>query len=185
MSSSRAWKRREYTAVAKLLHWVMAGVIIAAWTFGLLQDDLPSGPERMALIDTHKAIGSTVIVLVALRILWRLFNPAPPLPGTMAPWLQGAALVGHLILYILMVAMPMSGWLISSAFGYPVMLAGIVELPSLLADKDPELGRAAAQAHGLMAWILAAVVLGHIGMALKHHFIDRDDILTRMMPRAR
>lgn len=176
-------QKSSYTGLAKALHWIMAAVVITAWVFGLLQDDMPAGPEKMSLINTHKAIGSTVLVLVALRILWRLFNPPPALPGTMAPWLQLGARAGHLLLYVLMVAMPLSGWLISSAFGYPVMLAGVIELPSLLAEKDEALGELAAGAHGLMAWILAAAVLGHAAMALKHHFVDRDDVLTRMLPR--
>ncbi|MFA5123052.1 cytochrome b [Zavarzinia sp.] len=174
---------QDYSAVAKLLHWLMAVVIVAAWIFGFLQDDMPNGPERLALINTHKAIGSTVLVLVALRILWRFFNPAPPLPGAMATWLQLAARAGHLVLYLLMLALPLSGWLISSAFGYPVMLAGLIELPSLLAEKNPSLGELVGDVHGAMAWFLLLVVAGHAAMALKHHFIDRDEVLSRMLPR--
>lgn len=185
MVANEASLRADYTSVAKLLHWLMAAVLIGVWIVGFLLDDMPKGPDKMALVNLHKAVGSTVIVLVGLRILWRLFHPVPALPAEIPPVLQLIARLGQLLLYVLMIGMPMSGWLMSSAFGYPVMMAGVLEMPNPFAAPDPDMGELFANAHGLMGWVLAVTVLAHITLALKHHFIAKNDILVRMLPRLR
>ncbi|MDD3445816.1 MAG: cytochrome b [Zavarzinia sp.] len=185
MVANEASARNDYTSIAKLLHWFMAALLIGVWIVGFLLDDMPKGPDKMAMVNLHKAVGSTVIVLVGLRIVWRLFHPVPRLPDSIPPVLQLLARLGQFLLYGLMIGMPVSGWLMSSAFGYPVMMAGIIEMPNPFSAPDPELAQAFAKAHGLMAWILALTVIAHIALALKHHFFAKNDVLLRMLPRLR
>lgn len=170
-----------YTRTAQWLHWIMALIIIGAWVLGFYLSGLPRGPEKSALIQWHKAIGSTVVVLVAIRLAWRAGHRPPPLPESMAPWQRAWAHGAHWLLYVLMLAQPLSGWAMSSARGFPVALAGLIPLPPMAA-KDETLAKSLTEWHGLIGWALAILVLGHVAMALKHRFVDRDDVLIRMLP---
>ena len=172
---------QRYTRTAQWLHWIMAAVIIVAWSLGFYLEDLPRGPEKSALIGWHKAIGSTVILLVAIRLAWRATHRPPPLPESMVIWQQRAAHWVHRILYALMFAQPMVGWASSSARGFPVKLGGVIPLPALLM-KDEVLAKSLSELHGFIGWTLAILVAGHVLMTLKHHFIDRDTVLLRMLP---
>lgn len=170
-----------YTPVAKGFHWIVALIWIAAWTLGFTA---AHGPEAInpdhVLTGAHKAIASTVIVLTALRLLWRLTHRPPALPETMSPLAQNLAHLGHVLLYaVALIALPLSGWYWSSIAGRPVLLGGIIPLPPLAAA-DPDLRAVARLIHLYTAWFCGALVLGHILVAFKHHFIDRDDILLRM-----
>ncbi len=176
-------RAERYGGVAMLFHWVMAALIVFAWYLGNGAEDLEGGP-RLIQITLHKNIGSTVLALVALRLIWRLFRPAPPLPATMSPVMRGLATATHWALYLVMFGLPLSGWLLSSAAGYPVMLAGLLELPALV-DKSEAIRDFARGAHGLMGNVILALVVLHVVAALKHHFVDRDDTLRRMLPRLR
>jgi cytochrome b561 len=170
-----------YARTARWLHWIMAAIVIAVWTLGFYLADLPRGPEKTALIQWHKAIGSTVIVLAAIRLAWRALHRPPALPEAMPTWQRRATHWMHGILYALMFAQPLSGWAMSSARGFPVLLAGLMPLPALLA-KDEALAKTLTAAHEAIGWSLAILVAGHAAMALKHHFIDRDAVLRRMLP---
>lgn len=172
---------QRYTRTAQWLHWIMAVIIIAAWSLGVYMADLPRGPDKTALVQWHKAIGSTVIVLVAIRLAWRATHRPPSLPDAIPLWQQKAAHGLHWLLYALMFAQPLIGWAMSSARGFPVALGGVVPLPALLM-KDEVLAKSLTELHGVIGWVLAILVAGHIAMALKHHFIDRDTVLLRMLP---
>ena len=170
-----------YTRTAQWLHWIMALLIIAVWILGFYMADLPRGPDKTALVQWHKAIGSTVIVLVAIRLAWRATHRPPLLPDSIPVWQQQAAHGVHWLLYALMFIQPLSGWAMSSARGFPVLLGGVVPLPALLM-KDESLAKALTGLHEVGGWALAILVAGHVAMALKHHFIDRDTVLSHMLP---
>jgi cytochrome b561 len=173
-----------YTPTAKWLHWIMAVIIIAVWSLGFYLADLPRGPEKTALIQWHKAIGSLVLPLIVIRLSWRLTHRPPALPGSIPVLQQRLAHGLHWALYALMFAQPLSGWAMSSAFGFPVALGGLITLPGLIA-KDEILGKSLVGLHGAIGWTLGLLVVGHIAMALKHHFVDKDTVLLRMAPRHR
>lgn len=169
-----------YTRTARLLHWLMAVLILGLFALGFYMQGLPLSPEKLRLYSWHKWAGVTAFALVLVRLVWRVSHPPPPLPASMSrPW-RLAAHMGHALLYLLMIAVPLSGWLMSSAKGIQTVWFGVLPIPDLLA-KDQALGDALALTHKALNLIFVAAVTGHVAAALKHHFIDRDDILTRML----
>ncbi len=168
-----------YTRTALALHWVVAGVIICAFTLGLVMSDLPFSPQKLKLVAYHKWLGITVLALVALRGIWRLTHRPPPLPP-MPVWQQIGAKFTHALMYTLMFVIPVSGWLFSSADGYQVVYLGILPLPNLLA-KNKLLADSLGDIHATFAWLMFYVLLLHVAAALKHHFLDRDETLRRML----
>ena len=173
--------KQHYTATAKSLHWVMAVLIIGLLALGFYMQDLPLSPEKLKLYSWHKWAGVTAFLLVLVRLAWRAGHRPPPLPASMPKPLQLAAHGGHLALYGLMLAMPLSGWLMSSAKGFQTVWFGLLPIPDLLA-KDKALGDLLQNVHATLAVLFVLILVGHVAAALKHHFIDRDDILTRMLP---
>lgn len=172
---------KHYTATAKSLHWLMAVLFFGLLALGFYMSDLPLSPQKLKLYSWHKWAGVTVFVLVWLRLLWRVTHRPPALPESMPKLMQTAAHAGHLALYALMIVIPLSGWLMSSAKGFQTVWFGILPIPDLLA-KDKELGNLLQTVHQGLNLVFIAVIAGHVGAALKHHFIDKDDILTRMLP---
>lgn len=170
-----------YTAIAKLFHWGMALLIVALMALGFVMTDLPLSPDKLQYYAWHKWAGVTVFMLVWLRLLWRFFNPAPAYPASMSAWLQRVAHGGHAVLYGLMIAIPLSGWLLSSAKGVPTVWFGMWPLPDLL-EKDKALGQLLHEVHEALNFFLLFLLAGHVAAALKHHWLDRDDILKRMLP---
>jgi cytochrome b561 len=120
-------------------------------------------------------------MLAAARLLWRLGHAPPALPATMPPWERRAAQLTHALLYVLFFAAPLTGWLFSSAAGFQTVYLGMVPIPDLL-SKDKALADALKLAHKSINYTLAAVIVLHAAAALKHHFIDKDDVLRRMLP---
>lgn len=171
-----------YTRLAIALHWAMAVLILGLFGLGLYMHELPLSPEKLQYYAWHKWAGVCVFLLAALRLAWRLGHRPPPLPGHMSGVERALAQAGHGLLYGLMFAVPLSGWLMSSAKGFQTVLFGVWPLPDLLA-RNPALGDLLQTAHWGLNMTLAALVLGHAGAALKHHFINRDDVLARMSPR--
>jgi cytochrome b561 len=171
-----------YTKTAKILHWLMAILLFGLLALGFYMHDLPLSPEKLKLYSWHKWAGVTAFLLVAFRLLWRLTHRPPALPSSMPRLMQFAAHAGHLLLYVLMIAIPLSGWLMSSAKGFQTVYFGVLPIPDLL-DKNKEIGDLLALVHKSLNLLFIAVLAGHIGAALKHHFIDKDDILTRMLPK--
>lgn len=176
-------ERRQYTSVAKTLHWAMAVVIITAWGAGYYSSTL-SLPQKIQAdsIMLHKSIATVTLFLLAARIPWRLIHGAPAASCDVPSLERMAARLGHLLLYICMVALPLSGWVWSSAAGYRIPVAGLFYLPPLMA-KTPALSPMLKQIHISFAYAIALLVCGHVFMALKHHFFDRSDSLASMLPR--
>ena len=171
----------QYTATAKSLHWLMAVMLFGLLALGLYMTDLPLSPEKLKLYSWHKWAGVTVFLLLLFRLLWRIKNPPPPLPKSMPKALQLVAHAGHFGLYALMFAIPLSGWLMSSAKGFQTVYFGVLPIPDLI-EKNKELGHLLAEVHETLSWLFIILLVGHIAAALKHHFIDKDDILIRMLP---
>jgi cytochrome b561 len=159
----------------------MALMIIGMIPLGMYMHELPLSPEKLQLYSWHKWTGVTIFVLLLARVSWRLTHQPPPLPWHMSKVQRRASQAGHVLLYLLMLAIPLSGWLMSSAKGYQTVWFGVLPIPDLL-GKDKELGETLAEVHELLNWILVTVLIVHVAAALKHHFINRDDVLTRMLP---
>ena len=173
---------RDYTATAKLLHWLMAVLIFGLLALGFYMHDLPLSPAKLQLYAWHKWAGVTMFLVAVFRLAWRVTHRPPALPGHMPRIERLAAHAGHYLLYVLMLAIPLSGWLMSSAKGFQTVWFGVLPLPDLL-GKDKQLGDLLQTVHLSLNLLLVAVLLGHAGAALKHHFIDKDDVLTRILPR--
>ena len=172
---------KKYTSTAIALHWLMAIGLIGLFAFGLYMADLPLSPAKLRYYSWHKWAGVTLFLLVFVRLAWRVAHRPPALPEHMGRGEQFVAHAGHGLLYLLMLAVPLSGWLMSSAKGIQTVLFGVLPIPDLL-EKNKELGHLLQTLHWGLNMLLAAVVVGHAAAALKHHFIDKDDVLTRMLP---
>jgi cytochrome b561 len=170
-----------YTGIAIGLHWLIAAAIIGSFSLGLYMADLPLSPQKLKLYSWHKWAGVSIFLFVLLRLVWRLTHRPPAMPSGMPAWQVKVAAATHVLLYVLMFAVPLSGWLMSSAKGFQTVWFGVLPLPDLL-DKNKELGDLLQQVHMLLNFSMAALVVAHLGAALKHHFFDRDDILARMIP---
>jgi cytochrome b561 len=170
-----------YTRLAIGLHWLMALAIIIGFGMGLYMVDLSFSPQKLKLYSWHKWLGVTIFALAAVRLLWRLTHPAPELPSHMPLWQRVSAHATHVLLYGFFFAIPLTGWLFSSASGFQTVYFGVLPLPDLI-DKNRELADTLKWIHKYCAYALAALVALHIAAALKHHFLDRDGLLKRMLP---
>ena len=181
LATTKPASSTRYGGVAIGLHWLIAVAIVGSFSVGLYMADLPLSPLKLKLYSWHKWAGVTIFLCVVLRLVWRLLHRPPELPTGMPAWQRKAAEATHVLLYLLMFAVPLSGWLMSSAKGFQTVWFGILPLPDLL-SKNVELGEILQEVHELLNFSMAALVVAHLGAALKHHFIDRDDVLTRMLP---
>lgn len=172
-----------YTGTAIALHWLIALALLAIFGLGVYMQDLPLSPAKLKFYSWHKWAGVTVFLLVAVRLGWRLTHAVPALPAAIPAPQRLLAGAIHGLLYLLMFAIPLSGWLMSSAKGFQTVWFGLVPLPDLVA-KDAALGDSLQALHFALNMVLAGLVVVHAAAALKHHFVDRDDILTRMLPGA-
>jgi cytochrome b561 len=168
-----------YSTPAVVLHWLMALLIFVGFPLGLTMVDLPLSPDKLKLYSYHKWIGVTVFLLVAVRLGWRLTHTPPPLPEGMSVWERRASAIVHGLLYLLMIAIPLSGWLMSSAKGFQTVWFGVLPLPDLI-GKDKALGELLTEVHKALNFTLLALVILHVAAALKHHFIERQPFLQRM-----
>ena len=172
----------KYGPTAMVFHWLIAVGLASATVMAWIMTDMPGiTPLKLKLFNYHKWLGVSLFALVALRLLWRLLNPPPPLPASISPNARRLAHLGHLALYGLMFAIPLVGYFYSLAAGYPVVWFGVIELPVLI-DPNPTLKPILKEAHELVANLMWITVAGHALVALKHHFIDRDSVLSRMVP---
>ena len=170
-----------YTATAKALHWGIAVLIFGMLGLGFYMTGLDLSPTKLQLFSWHKWAGVTIFLFVVVRLGWRLRHRPPELPAGMPAWQRKVAAATHVLLYLLMFAVPITGWLMSSAKGFQTVYFGVLPLPDLLV-KDADLGDLLQEVHKLLNFSMAALVVAHIGAALKHHFIDRDEVLARMLP---
>ncbi|NHZ90702.1 cytochrome b [Massilia sp. CCM 8733] len=174
--------QQRYTITAIIFHWLIALLIVGAFIMGLVMTDIPGiTPTKLKYYSWHKWAGVTVLALAALRLLWRLTHRAPAYPASMPAWQKGAAHGLHGVLYLLMFAVPLSGYFYTLSAGIPVMYFGLFELPILIAA-DPALKPVLKGVHYWLNMGLAACVALHLAAALKHQFIDRDGVLKRMLP---
>ena len=170
-----------YTATAKGLHWLMALLIFGLLALGFYMQDLPLSPEKLQFYSWHKWAGVTVFALVWLRLLWRVTHRPPAYPISMSGLQQALAHTGHLVLYVLMIVIPLSGWLMSSAKGVPTVWFGVLPLPDLI-GRDKELGKQLAELHSALNIGFLVLIGGHAAAALFHHLVHKDDTLRRMLP---
>ena len=168
-----------YTPVAKGLHWLMAVLILGLLALGIYMSDLPLSPQKLQLYSWHKWFGVTVFLLLWLRLAWRVTHRPPALPETLSPPMRLAAHAGHAALYGLMVVIPLSGWLMSSAKGVQTVWFGVLPIPALR-GRDKALGDLLKEAHEALNWLLMLTLAGHLSAALWHHFVLKDDTLRRM-----
>lgn len=168
--------------ISQLLHWTVAVLILVMAYLGLTMGDLPNGPDKIKTYALHKSIGITILALVALRLLWRLYAGTPrPVPGS-PRWQERIAALTHAAIYLLLFAIPLSGWVLNSAAGFPLRWFGLVNLPHIVGESH-DLHELAEEAHELMFWVLALLVVAHAGAAFYHHIFQRDATLARMLPR--
>jgi cytochrome b561 len=171
-----------YTTTAIVFHWLVALLIVGAFTMGLVMTDIPGiTPTKLKYYTWHKWAGVTILLLATLRLLWRLKKGAPAYPASMPQWQKSAANGLHGLLYLLMFAVPLSGYFYTLSAGIPVVWFGVLPLPVLI-EANPALKPVLKAVHYWLNMGLAALVLAHVGAALKHHFIDRDGVLQRMLP---
>jgi cytochrome b561 len=171
---------QRYNRGAIALHWITVILIVANLLLGLSMVQLPISPRKLHWYLWHKGIGITIFLVTSLRLAWRARRPHPaPLP--MPSWQRRAAAVSHAMLYALLLLTPISGWLYSSATGVQVVYLGLIALPNLV-PKDKALADALLIAHITLNSLLFATVCLHVAAALKHHFVDRDAVLARMLP---
>ena len=168
-----------YTPVAKGLHWLMAVLILGLLALGIYMHELPLSPQKLQLYSWHKWAGVSVFLLVWLRLAWRVTHRPPALPDTMSTRTQWLAHAGHAALYGLMIAIPLSGWLMSSAKGFQTVWFGVLPIPDLV-GKDKALGDFLKEAHESLNLLLMLTLAGHLAAALWHHFVLKDDTLRRM-----
>ncbi len=156
-------------------------MILGMFVLGWIAVNYPMSPAKIKLFVWHKSIGITILILVVVRIAWRLTDRTPALPNHMRNWERRLAHASHTLMYLAMVIMPLSGWVINSAANFPLKLYGLIRWPNI-APADKALQTQAELVHVTLFWILAALLVLHIGAALWHHFVQRDEILTRMLP---
>lgn len=179
-----------YTSVAISLHWLIAILILAQIAGGLFMVGIPDAraSEKFQIYQLHKSFGLTILLLSLVRLAWRFTHKAPPLPAAMAGWEKLAARATHVLFYVLMIGTPLLGWAFVSAapFDVPTYVFGVIPWPHMpffdgAADRKA-LSEGIAELHELAAFSVLGLFVLHVAAALKHHFVNRDDVLARMIP---
>jgi len=172
-----------YGSLAKFLHWSIVLLILPQYFLAEAAHELPDGLEKLQIYTWHKSIGMLVLLLVLVRIGWKVMNRGTPRPLG-APWQRKAAAAGHGLLYLLILAQPISGWLMSSAANYPVTLFDWFQFPALIGENH-DLHETLEDVHEVLFFTLLAVAVVHVVAALYHHFMLKDSVLRRMLPFSR
>ncbi len=175
--------KRAYSGMAIFLHWLTALLLIGSFSLGLYMVGLKFSPQKLTLYSYHKWIGVSVFCLALVRLLWRLGHRPPPLPSWMPAWQAAASSASHTLLYLLLLATPISGWFFSSAAGVPTVPFGVamLQLPDMV-DKNGDLAVTLKFVHMAINYALGALICLHIAAALKHLLINQDGIMSRMLP---
>lgn len=179
-----------YTSVAIGLHWLIAFLILAQIAGGLYMHNLPNGPDKFELYQLHKSFGITILSLSILRLAWRLTHPTPGLPEGMKNWERTAARVTHFGFYALMIGVPLGGWALVSASpladSVPTLLFGVIPWPHMPffggVEDRKALAEIIAEMHEYGAFTILGLFALHVAAALKHHFVNKDGVLGRMIP---
>ena len=179
-----------YDPIAISLHWLIALAFLSMLAIGFVMEDLPlTDPWKFPLFQFHKSLGFTILALVAVRILWRLTHTPPALPDDMPAWEKWSAEATHWVLYAILFAMPLSGWIIvsHSAYNIPTLYFGLFEIPHLsgadLGYSKKQIEQAAHLFHEVLAFSACGLIALHAGAALRHHFVLKDTVLRRMLPK--
>src|SRR3984957_5066137 len=170
-----------YSGVAQSFHWIIAALIVTQFILGWTAVDLPSGMHKLALFGRHKSVGMAVLLLAILRLLWRFKHPPPDLPPAMTPVERVLARATHIAFYVLLFAMPITGWLMSSAKNYSVSWFSLFTWPNLIGKNEAAFDFLRST-HDALSGVLFGIAVLHILAALKHHFWNKDDVLSRMLP---
>lgn len=173
--------RNRYSVVSLVLHWVIA-VAVLAQVLLVTAHEATEGPISREFINLHKSVGLTILVLTLARIGWRLANPAIALPAEMPRWQKLLARATHVLFYVALIAMPLTGWLASSAGGRDIVWFGLFDWPLLPVSGGRDAARGFMEIHGLVVKGLYVLIALHVLGALKHQFINRDNVLHRMIP---
>lgn len=173
---------QRWGGVSQSLHWLIVLIILVQGIIGLTMGGMRNSPDKIQIYALHKSFGLTVLALVTLRLLWRWYAGTPrPVLGT-PTWQAGIASVTHWGLYALLFAIPLSGWVMNSAAGFPLQWFHLFNLPALAA-RDHDLHETTESLHQLLFWVLVAVATVHAAAAFYHHIFQRDATLARMLPR--
>ncbi|GAA4860644.1 cytochrome b [Luteimonas vadosa] len=173
--------RERWGIVSQALHWLIVLLILGQGTVGLWMEDLRNGPDKLQVYALHKSFGLTILALAVLRLLWRWYAGRPePVPG-IPRWQVSIARLSHWLLYALLLAIPLSGWLLNSAAGFPLQWFGLFDLPAIAAQ-DNALHELAEEIHEFLFWTLVSVAALHAAAAFHHHLFRRDATLVRMLP---
>jgi cytochrome b561 len=167
--------------LAQLFHWLTALAVIGLATVGWYMVNLPNSPDKIRIFALHKSMGLTVLALTVVRLLWRSRDPRP-LDPPMPAWQVWASRAVHVLLYALLLAIPLSGWLFNSASNFPLRWFDLFPVPSLTGGAAPDVKVFARAVHWYLFWVLLLAFLAHFGAALKHHLIDHDSVLWSMLP---
>jgi len=182
MKSLTIWNTKNtYGTISKFLHWLIAICVILLLCAGVSFSYLPDGSIFNVVMMLHKSLGITVLGLILLRLLWRLINITPTLPALTPRWEYGAIRFVQFFFYFLLIAMPITGVVMSVAKSYPLPFWGLTTFTLSFIPKDPSLGHLMAHWHYYLAWSIALFIVIHTLAALKHHWIDKDDVLKRMI----
>jgi cytochrome b561 len=174
-------QQARYSPVARALHWLIAILVIVNWRIVEATEGLPRA-ERIEIMGKHMALGIVILVLVLLRLGWRLAHKPPELSAALKPWERVLAKTVHAIFYVLLIGMPLAGWLASSFIGRGVDIFGLFTLPALPVAANPDIGKEIFEIHGTFGTILLILIAVHVLGSLKHTFIDKDGNLFRMLP---
>jgi cytochrome b561 len=170
-----------FGSIAKIFHWLIALCIVGMLMVGWIMGEVESSSTKMMLYGLHKSTGVIILLLALLRLAWRLLNPIPQLPSSLHPWHYCVAKLSPLALYTLLFLMPLSGFILSQAAGYPVTVYNLFTLPVVF-SKNIDLSKTGALIHKYGAFILVGALALHIIAALYHHFILKTNVLQRMLP---
>ncbi|MCJ2177896.1 cytochrome b [Novosphingobium album (ex Hu et al. 2023)] len=172
---------KQYSPVAVVLHWLIALLIALNFVAAWVAEDMPKA-EKMQIMGNHKAFGLTILVLTVIRILWRVLHKAPAFSSALSAWEVALARVTHALFYFLMLGIPLTGWGMVSGGGNPVSWFGLFEIPALPVGGDKALGGIFHESHEALATVMLVLFALHVAGALKHHFLDHDDTMARMVP---
>jgi cytochrome b561 len=169
-----------YTPVARALHWLTAAIVLVLIVVGVIIANTGDWPGKMVVYDLHKSTGIIVLPLVLVRLLYRLTHPPPPLPADIPPAQQLAAHANHWLLYALLIVQPIVGWIATSAYRAPIPVYWLFEMPPIWRE-DRAFSERMFTVHAIVATLLAIAAAVHIGAALYHHFVRKDEVLMRMV----
>lgn len=172
-------EKQQYTRTAISLHWLMAALFIGMFVLGFYMKNMPFSPKMLQLYSWHKWAGISIFLLVLFRLAWRVSHRAPALPNTMSPTMQFLAHAGHWALYGFMLAVPLTGWLMSSAMGVQTVWFGVAPIPDLIPESE-SLADFFSMAHLVLNVAFILAIVGHVAAALRHQFIDKDDLFSRL-----